>query len=113
MIFKKNPEQDLLSWEMVKFLMREDKNLEACKLLGQLPTLKALEGDPFFQLPENKPFVEAGKNSLINEPFAYIEEITNELQKAYSMAVVESLVPIDEALQEAAERSREILKKIQ
>jgi multiple sugar transport system substrate-binding protein len=113
MIFKKNPQQDQLSWELIKFLMREDKNLEACKMLGQLPTLKELEDDPFFRLPENKPFVETAKNSLINEPFAYIEEITNELQRAYSLSVVESKVSIDEALKEAAEKSREIIKKMQ
>jgi multiple sugar transport system substrate-binding protein len=113
MIFKTNQAQEKISWEMIKYLMREDKNLEACKMLGQLPTIKTLENDPYFQLPENKPFVEAGKNSLINEPFAYIEQITNELQMAYSKAVIEKSTTVDEALSEAAEKSREILKKVQ
>lgn len=113
MIFKTNQAQEKISWEMIKYLMREDKNLEACKMLGQLHTIKTLENDPYFQLPENKPFVEAGKNSLINEPFAYIEQITNELQMAYSKAVIEKSTTVDEALSEAAEKSREILKKVQ
>ena len=48
---------------------------------------------------------------MINEPFAYIEQITNELQMAYSKAVIEKSTTVDEALSEVMEKSREILKK--
>lgn len=110
MIFKSKPEQEKLAWELVKFLMRDDKNLEACKTLGQLPTLKSLKNDPYFQLPENKPFVEQLKYTLPNEPFAEVDDVANIIQQVYIETVIEKKISPDEAVEKAAKKAREILK---
>jgi len=110
MIFKSNPEQEKLAWELVKYLMRDDKNLEALKALGQLPTLKALESDPFFQLPENKPFVDQLQHTLINEPIPELDQVSNEIQQAILKVALEKSLTPEEAVKQAAEKARSILR---
>lgn len=34
LIFKTDENEEMISWEFVKFLMRDDENLAACKALG-------------------------------------------------------------------------------
>lgn len=110
MIFKSNPEQEKLAWELVKFLMRDDKNLEACKVLGQLPTLKSLENDPYFQREEVKPFVQQLKHALPNEPLAEVDQVANILQQVYVEVVIEKKISPQEAVEKAAKLAREKLQ---
>jgi multiple sugar transport system substrate-binding protein len=110
MVFKSNPDQEKLALELVKFLMRDEYNLLACKELGQLPTLKSLAADPYFQLPENKPFVEQLQHTIEMEPLAVLDEIANEILKAISLVVIAEELTPEEAVKQAAANAREILK---
>lgn len=110
MIFKSNPEKEALAWELVKFMMQDDINLEACKALGQLPTLKSLENDPYFQTEENKPFVEQLKNSIPNEAFSESDSVQNIILQTYGNIVVQQNVSIDQGIKDAAVKAREVLK---
>ncbi|WP_105614868.1 extracellular solute-binding protein [Vallitalea okinawensis] len=111
MIFKSNPEQEKIAWEFVKFLMRDEYNLAACKALGQLPTLKSLVNDPYFQRPEAKPFVDQLQNTLPNEPIAELDEVANIIQQVYVETVIEQKISSEEAVNKAAEKAREVLTK--
>lgn len=113
LIFKKDDNQVKLAWEVVKFLMEDDNNLDACNVAVQLPTLKSLQKDPLFQEPEYKIFVDQMNNSLINEPFLSAEAVANEVQKAYQKIVVDQSVSVDDGIKEAATAAREALKKAQ
>lgn len=110
MIFKTSPEEETISWEFVKFLMRDEYNLEACKYLGQLPTLKSLKGDPYFNLPENKPFVDQLANALPNEPVAELDQVANLILNVYPEVIIEKSLTPDEAVKKIAEESRRIIE---
>lgn len=111
--FKTTPEEEAITWELIKFLMREDKNLEACKYLGQLPTLKALKDDPFFNLPENKPFVEQLANTIPNEPIAEVDIVANVILGKYTEAVIGGTITAEEAVVQMAEEARKQLEELQ
>lgn len=111
LIFKTDENQEMMSWEFVKFLMREDHNLAACKELGQLPTLKALKADEFFQSAENKPFVEQLANTIPNEPIAEVDQVANIILQVYSEVVIDKSLTPEEAVQKIAEESRKLLEE--
>jgi multiple sugar transport system substrate-binding protein len=111
MLFKTTPEREAIGWEFMKALMEKENNLKALKALGQLPTLKELENDPWFQTPGNKEFVEQAKNALPNEPFAALDEVSNELLKVYGEVVVKGSMTPEQGVAEAAAKARDILKK--
>jgi len=111
MIFKTTPEREAASWEFIKTLMEKENNLKALKALGQLPTLKELQGDPWFQTPGNKEFVDQTKYVLPNEPLAAVDDVSNELLKVYNEVVVKGSMTPEEGVQQAAKAAREILKK--
>lgn len=113
MIFKTSVEEEAIAWEFTKFLMRDDKNLEACKYLGQLPTLKSLKDDPFFNLPENKPFVDQLASTLPNEPIAEVDAIANIILQNYVDVVIGETLSPEEAVAKMAEESRAKLKELQ
>lgn len=110
MIYKTNPEEESIAWEFVKFLMREDINLAACKYLGQLPTLTSLKSDPFFGLPENKPFVDQLKTTIVNEPIAEVDDVANIILQVYSEVVIDKSITPEEAVAKIAEEARKILE---
>ncbi|WP_041607908.1 extracellular solute-binding protein [Halobacteroides halobius] len=111
MIFRSNPEKERLAWELVKFLMKKDINLKACKALGQLPTLKSLQDVPYFNQPETKPFVEQLKHTLTNEPVAELGDVANILQQMYIKTVIKEKISPEKAVEKAAKKARELLKK--
>jgi len=109
MIFKTTPMEEAISWEFVKFLMRDDYNLEACKDLGQLPTLTALKDDPYFMLPENKPFVDQLSFAVPNEPVAEVDQISNILLQVYSEVVIDQSLSPEDAVEKISEEAKKIL----
>lgn len=110
MIFKCNSEKEAVAWELVKFMMKDDKNLEACKALGQLPTLKSLQEDAFFKQPDNKPFVDQLKNALPNEGFAESDKIQNLILQTYGNIVIQNKVSIEAGIKDVADKARAELK---
>ena len=90
--------------------MRDDYNLQACKYLGQLPTLKVLKNDPFFKLPDSKPFVDQLVNTIPNEPIAEVDDIANIILQTYSKVVIEQSMTPEEAVTQIAEESRKALQ---
>lgn len=110
MIFMSNPEKEAVAWELVKIMMKDDLNLKACKALGQLPTLKSLENDTYFQTPENKPFVEQLEKSLPNEGFAVSDNVQNIILQTYGNIVLQKTISVEDAVKDAAVKSREELK---
>lgn len=109
MIFKSNKERELAAWKFINFLMEPDINLEACKELGYLPSLKELKDDPYFKLPENAPFVAQLAHAIPNEPVAALDEVSNVLLSAYADCVVKRQITPTEAVERAAKQAREIL----
>lgn len=109
MIFKSNPEQEKLAWEFVKFMMRDDINLQSLKDLAQLPTLKSLEGDEYFQRPEIKPFVDQLQHTVPNESVAELDDVSNVLLQNYVKTVIKDEMTPEEAVNDAAKQSRDLL----
>lgn len=110
LMFKSNSEKQKLAWELIKFIMRDNYNLEICKAQGQLPTLKTLEKDPYFLLPENKPFVDQLKNAIPNEDSPNFDQISNTVLQVYTDVVISKKISPAEGVKQAAEKSREILQ---
>lgn len=109
LIFKTDENEEMISWEFVKFLMRDDQNLAACKALGQLPTLKALKSDEFFQRPENKPFVDQLEHTIPNESIAEVDQVANIILQVYSEVVIDKSLTPKEAVDKIAKESRALL----
>ena len=109
MIFQSNPDQEMLAWEFVKYLMEDENSLSFCQELGYLPTLTSLKGDPFFTSPERQVFVEAMENALFPEAFANYDVVANELLKSYFDVVVEGTLTPEEGVTQAAQSARELL----
>lgn len=110
MIFKSDKNKEDMAFELVKFLMQDKENLEACKELGQLPTLKSLVSDPYFQTAENKPFLDQLETGIPNEGFAESDEIQNIMLQTYEKVVIKKSLTPEQGVKEAAEKSRKILK---
>lgn len=99
-----------LSWELIKVMMDEDLNLEACKRLGQLPSLTALQDNEFFKGPQELPFVEQSKNATPSEPYAEADAIAALVLQAIQSSVIDGSVSVDDAIASAATQARDMLK---
>jgi multiple sugar transport system substrate-binding protein len=110
MIFKTTPDRQNRAWEFVKFLMQDAQALEFDKELGYLPTLKSLQGDPYFADPARKPFVDQLKNSILPEQFATAEDVANQVLGVYQQSVVQGQLSPEQAVTTAAEKGRGVLK---
>lgn len=111
MIFRTSAAQQKLDWEFVKYLMGRDINLAANIALGQLPTLKALADDPFYSLPQNKPFVAQLKTTILNEPVGELDAVAVAIEKAIAEAAVKRTKTPEEAAAAAVAAARDVLKK--
>nr|AYQ75768.1 extracellular solute-binding protein [Cohnella candidum] len=110
MIFKSNPEREELAFDFIKFMMDDKVNLESLKALAQLPTLKSLTGDPFFQTPDVKPFVDQLANVIPNETVPELDDVSNILLGEYTRAVLKGEISPEDAVKNAAEAARQKLK---
>ena len=108
MIFKSNKVKEANAWEFVKFLMRDKENLGVCKSLGQLPTLKSISTDLYFQTPDNKPFLDLLKTGIPNEGFAESDAIQNIVLQTYQKVVITKTLTPEQGVKEAADKSRKI-----
>lgn len=112
MVFHSNPKKEKIVWLLIQFMMsRDDLYIAACKDLNMLPTMTHVEKDPYFRLPDVKPFVTQMKTALPLESEAVADIVQNYILQAYSDAVVTKTLAVDAAIQKAAEKSREELKK--
>ena len=109
MVFKSNPEKEQLAFEFIKFMMRDDINLESLKVLEQLPTLQSLVENDYFQAEDIKPFVDQLKNTIANEPVAEVDDVSNLLLQNYIKSVIKDEMTAEEAVENAAEEARKIL----
>lgn len=105
-IFKTDENSEKISWELVKCLMEEDLNMEACKQLGQLPTLLSLQGDEYFEQPSEQPFVQQSLDTLMAEPYAEADTVANILLGAIQSVTIEGSATPEEAVQKAAEDAK-------
>jgi len=109
MVFKSNREKEMASWNFIKFLIEDENNLEACKILGYLPSLSSLKENEYFKTPENAPFVAQLEHAIPNEAVAQLDEISNLLLSVYAEAVVKKSMDISEGINLAAEEAKTIL----
>lgn len=109
-IFKGDEEKQKLSWEFIKLLMDDELNLEACKRLGQIPSLTALQGDEHFKQPAEEPFVAQTLHAFQSEPFAEADAIANNILQAIQASVIVGDKTPEAAIADAATASRELLK---
>lgn len=109
MIFKTNANEQNMSWALVKYMMEDSVNLEACKKLGALPTLKSLESDAYFQQPASKPFVDQAKHALPNEGVAELDQVASVIQQLYAQVVISHSLSADQAVAQAASQAKTIM----
>jgi multiple sugar transport system substrate-binding protein len=111
MIMRTTPERQALAWEFVKFLMEDENNLQFIKELGYLPSVKSLQGDPYFSEPARKPFVDMLPNAVYPQPLANFDAVANSLLGVYQQTVVEGKTTPEQAVPMAAEQARAALKQ--
>ncbi|MFZ1873892.1 MAG: extracellular solute-binding protein [Chania sp.] len=111
MIFKETPEKEQLSWDLLMLLMRDDINLQANIALGQLPTLKALQQDAYFQSDEAKPFVQQLQHTLMSEPSALSADVANIILANYSRVVLKGEISPEQAVAESAKAAKKLLNE--
>ena len=111
MMFKNTHEIESLSWNLIELLMEDDMNLKASMALQQLPTLVALKDHPYFQADEVRPFVEQLDNSVMNESFASVADVSNIILRYYSRVVLRNELEPDEAVRRAGKEARAVLKR--
>lgn len=111
MIFKSNPDREKLAFEFIKFMMEDEINLESLKVLEQLPTLKSLESNEYFQASDIKPFVNQLEHAIPNEPVAELDDASNILLGNYVKYVIKHEISAEDTVKKAAEESRAKLKQ--
>ncbi|WP_066015709.1 extracellular solute-binding protein [Endozoicomonas atrinae] len=111
MMFKGTREEEQHSWLLIQLLMESDINLIACKTLEQLPTLAALQNDPYFQQPGVKPFVDQLKHTVMNESFVNVSDVANIILKYYSKVVIKGEMEPESAVHQAGLEARALLKQ--
>lgn len=109
-IFKSDDRKQQLSWEFIKVLMEDELNMEACKLLGQLPSLISLQDNEYFEQPSEQPFVNQTKTALQPEPFAEADTIANKVLGAIQAIVVDGSADMDATLAQLATDARAEIK---
>jgi len=110
MIFKSTKDREMAAWKFIQFLMKKDINLEACKILGYLPSLEELRNDPYFSRPDVKPFVDQLQYAIPNEAVAQLDEVANILLSIYAEVVIKNTLTPEEAVKIAAQAAREALR---
>nr|WP_314263114.1 extracellular solute-binding protein [uncultured Moellerella sp.] len=111
MIFKGTPVKEQLSWDLVNLLMRDDVNLKANIELGQLPTLKSLKANSYFQSDEAKPFVNQLNNTVLSEPFANISDVADIILSNYAKVILKNEMTPQQAVAESAKSARKLLSE--
>lgn len=109
-LFRTTPERIKNSWLLVKFLMEDENNLAVCKALGQLPSLKSLQNNPFFHTPESEPFIKQLEYALPNESSPESDVIQTIVLQMYAKTVVLKQMDINTAIADAARQAIAILK---
>lgn len=111
MIFKNSPEKEKISWDLVNLLMRDDINLKANRDLGQLPTLKTLKDNVYFQSDEARPFVKQLDNSLLSEPYANVSDIAEIILSNYAKVILKNELTPEQAVIDSAKSARKLLSE--
>lgn len=111
MIFKNSPEKEKISWDLVNLLMRDDINLKANMDLGQLPTLKTLKDNVYFQSDEARPFVKQLDNSLLSEPYANVSDIAEIILSNYAKVILKNELTPEQAVIDSAKSARKLLSE--
>jgi multiple sugar transport system substrate-binding protein len=110
-IMKTTPERQTRAWDLIKFLMTPENNLQFIKELGYLPTLSGLKTDTYFADPARKPFIDELKNSIFPQMFSSAEDVANNLLGVYQQVVVQGSSTAEQGVTMAAEKGRASLKK--
>jgi multiple sugar transport system substrate-binding protein len=110
MIFKSNPDREKLSFEFIKFMMKDEINLESLKVMAQLPTLTSLVNDSYFQRPEVKPFVDQLAHVIPNESIPAVDDVANAFLSNYTLFVVKGEGTAEDTVKKIAAEARTKLK---
>ncbi len=106
LVMKTTPEREARAWHFLQFLMEDENNYQFITELGYLPVLLSLQDDEFFQDPARLPFVELLENGYVPEQFANADRAAVALQGVYQEVVVEGSIPLEDAVEAAAEAAR-------
>ena len=110
LLFKSNKEKQQIAFEFVKYLMSDNINLETCKTFDELPILKSLEKNKYFQSSENKQFMTQLKNAIPVENFSIADAVGNTIEDVYINSVITKKLSAQDAVKVAAQKSRDIIK---
>ncbi|WP_244886727.1 extracellular solute-binding protein [Endozoicomonas montiporae] len=110
MMFKNTHEIEDLSWNLIELLMEDRFNLKAAQALQQLPTLRSLKEHPHFQTEEAIPFVNQLENTVMNESFASVADVSNIVLRYYSRVVLRGELEPEEAVRRAGQKARKVLR---
>ena len=110
MVFKNTRHIEKRSWQLIEMLMEDDYNLKANMVLQNLPTLKSLQGNPYFQTPDVKPFVDQLQHAVMNESSVHVGEVSNIILKYYSKVVVMDELSAEDAVTQASKEAKFVLR---
>lgn len=110
MILKTTPERESRAWHFLQFLMEDAHNYQFITELGYLPVVTALKEDDYFKEGGRQVFVSLIENSRVPEQSAAAEKAANAIQGIYQDVVVQTKIPLDMAVAEAAAAARKALK---
>ncbi|MCT8137580.1 extracellular solute-binding protein [Anaerobacillus sp. CMMVII] len=111
MVFRSNPEREQLAFELIKFMMEDEINLESLKALEQLPTLSSLVEDEYFKAEDIQPFVQQLQHTIPNEAVAELDDISNLLLQNYIKSIIQKEISVQQAVENAAAEARDILDR--
>jgi len=107
---KTTPERQQNAWNFVKFLMKDENNLQFLKELGYLPILGSLKTDAYFQDPARKPFVDILEHAVLPEQYEAADKVANAILGVYQEAAVKGSLSPQDAVTQAAQKARDALK---
>lgn len=110
MILKTTPERETRAWHFLQFLMEDANNYQFITELGYLPVVTALKDDDFFKEAGRQVFVSLMANARVPEQSAAAEKVANAIQGIYQDVVVQTKIPLDMAVAEAAAAARKALQ---
>lgn len=110
MILKTTPERETRAWHFLQFLMEDANNYQFITELGYLPVVTTLKDDDFFKEAGRQVFVSLMANARVPEQSAAAEKVANAIQGIYQDVVVQTKIPLDMAVAEAAAAARKALQ---
>lgn len=109
-VFKSTPAKDEAAWKFIQFLMEPQNELQACKEIGWLPSVKGNENNPFFSRPDLKAYIDQLSHVVVTNPFETNSAVIHAVLNAFGQYVVSGSIPTaEQAFQIATQKAQAAL----